>query len=95
DVSVIGTSDLPNLMFGIRIKGSEVDPFVESLVPILVPGASSPQPAQIAGKDVSVVTNVSTLSGTTLTWYVYPRNDVLWIISWTEPGLTEILQKLP
>jgi hypothetical protein len=77
------------------VRGTAVDPFVDSLVPILVPGASSPQPAQVAGKDVSVVTNVSTSSGTTLTWYVYPSSDVLWILGWTEPGLTEILQKLP
>ena len=29
------------------------------------------------------------------TTYMYPHNDVLWLVSATEPNLTEIFQKLP
>ena len=44
---------------------------------------------QIAGKDVTAVT-----IGEQVT-YVYPHNDILWVVNAADPDLTEIFQKLP
>ena len=64
----------------------------DAFLPVLTQGKTidSQATVQIAGKDVTSAT-----IGDQGTTYVYPHNDILWVVSATEPNLTEIFQKLP
>lgn len=73
----------------LRVRGADVSAFVGPF--LAMSGANgSPTPAQVAGKDVTVV---SLSNGTTP--HVYPKDDVIWLVSAEEPILTEVFQKLP
>jgi hypothetical protein len=48
----------------------------------------------ISGKDVTVVTPTADATGGDLQ-YVYPKDDVLWVVSAVEPALSEVFSKLP
>ena len=80
----------------IRVRGVEASGIEQQLMPLVLDGAADPQqtPMQVAGKDVIKVTNgpdgvdVSAI-------YFYTHDDVLWIITASDPELTEILQALP
>ena len=65
-------------LFAIRIAGGDATVFGPLLLATMDP-ESTQAPAQIAGKDVTAVT-----TGTTVQ-YVYPKNDVVWAVTATEP----------
>ena len=74
-----------------QVRGADMSALQATLLPILYtdqtidPGTAT----QVAGKNVT-----STSISGTLT-YLYPHNDILWVVTAVDPSLTEIFQKLP
>jgi hypothetical protein len=90
------TSSLLTIL-AFQVDGADMsgmlDPFVAAL------GEDGEAPAeqtavQIAGKDVTAVRQTADATDDQLQ-YVYPSGDVLWVVSATEPGLSEVFSKLP
>jgi hypothetical protein len=48
----------------------------------------------VGGKDVIVVRPTADSTDDQLQ-YIYPKDDVLWVVSAVEPALSEALSKLP
>jgi hypothetical protein len=83
-------------IFGVRVKGIDISVLQEQILPIFTTNMAEPQEgtAQIVGKTVTVITDGPD-SPEAQKLYAYPKNDVLWLVSATDPILTEIFQKLP
>lgn len=92
----------------VRLKGADIASVTDDLLPLLLTDIVDPQqtPTVIAGKDVIIVTDGPLASDSpdpsadpfdigTDRAYVYPKGEVLWFVTVTEPQLTEVFQKLP
>lgn len=96
DVSIALASGSSAGIFGVRVRGIDVAVLQEQILPIFTTNMAEPQEgtAQVAGKTVTVITDGPDSPEATKL-YAYPKNDVLWLVSATDPNLTEIFQKLP
>ena len=79
-----------------QVKGVDMASLTPVLIPLITNGVTpaSQTQAQIGGKDVTVI---KTTADTTVDeqQYLYPRNDILWVVQAIDPGLTEIFTGLP
>jgi hypothetical protein len=77
----------------IRIKGVDAATIESQLLPLLLSNITNPvqEPASVAGKNVTKVTDSATYTIT----YLYTHDDVIWDVQATDPDLTEIFQNLP
>ena len=71
----------------IRVAGADAAAFAEPLIEVVQGADLEMLPAQVAGKDVIHVPSILA--------YVYPSDDVAWIIQLEEPALTEVIAALP
>jgi len=80
-----------------RLKGADANAMLTALLPIFANSVESAQTSQVqvAGKTVTLVSNGSASASGQPASYLYPKNDVVWIVSATDPTLTEIIQNLP
>lgn len=86
-------------IYALRVKDADVSSLVGSMLPVFTSSMlrmNDPQQqmAQVAGKTVIVITEGPDSPGAQKL-YAYPMDDVLWLVSVTDPALTEIFQKLP
>lgn len=80
----------------VRVRGLDIDAFVDDLLPLLVTGLDDPQrtPGQVAGRDVTIVTDGPDGPDASRQ-YVYPKGEILWVVVAEEPALTELFDQLP
>jgi hypothetical protein len=80
----------------LQVKGVDMGSLSSVLIPLVLNGATpaSQTQAQISGKDVTVVKATAETTDAEAQ-YLYPRNDILWVVQAVDPGLTEIFSKLP
>jgi hypothetical protein len=92
DVSVLIAypADYSSVITAVRVKGGDAAAFTPPLIAALSTGTeTAPQPGQVAGKDVTVLTVSSQQQ------YAYPHGDTVWVVAAVEPALTEIFTALP
>ncbi len=92
DVSVLIAypADYSSVITAVRVKGGDAAAFTPPLLAALSTGTeTAPQPGQVAGKDVTVLTVSSQQQ------YAYPHGDTLWVVAAVEPALAEIFTALP
>lgn len=92
---VAGSMELV-IITAIRVEGADMAVMADALVPVLN-GDEPPAeqtPAQVSGKEVTVVRPTADATDDQLQ-YVYPRDDVLWVVAAAEPALSEVFSKLP
>jgi hypothetical protein len=82
------TADFSAFIYAIRIAGGDATKYLPILLASTEADAQQ-APGQVAGKNVTVLT---TSSGAQ---HVYPRNDVIWVVTAQEPALSEIFTALP
>jgi hypothetical protein len=82
------TADFSTFIYAFRIAGADATKYSSLLLAAMDPESRS-APGQVAGKDVTVVTADAG------TQYVYPRNDVIWVVTAAEPALSEVFAALP
>jgi len=79
----------------IQIDGVDIAPLADDLIAVLGDQAPASQtPGEVGGKTVTVVKPQADSADSDLQ-YVYPKGDILWIVSAVDPALTEVFQKLP
>jgi hypothetical protein len=74
-----------------QVKGTDISTLKSALLPILFEEQriSAETALQVGGKAVTV----ADVGGTQT--YLYPRGDILWVVTAVEPALTEIFASLP
>ena len=84
------------LISAFQVDGVQMSDLMDVLVPLVLNGETpaSQTQTQIGGKDVTVVKLAADTPDNELQ-YLYPRNDVLWLVKATDPGLTEVFTNLP
>jgi hypothetical protein len=82
----------------LQVHGADVSTILEAFVAV-INGDDSPMEqtqVEIAGKQVTAVRPAESEPGDDVdTQHVYASGDVLWVVTATEPDLTEVFQKLP
>jgi hypothetical protein len=86
-----GTDDGSVQIVALRVQGTDVRPFAQDLIAAFIEGpAPSMTPQGVAaGKDVSSITQ----DGQQV--YVYPKDDVLWLVVADGAALAETFARLP
>jgi hypothetical protein len=92
----------------LRLNGADISSLTDDLLPLLLSDIADPTQTStvIAGKTVIIVTDGPKATGSpdpsadpyavgSDLAYVYPKGEVLWLVTATEPELSEIFQKLP
>ncbi len=92
-------SSSPNgsgIMTAFQVKGIDMNGLSSVLIPLVLNGETpaSQVQTQISGKDVTVVKATAETTDADAT-YLYPKNDILWVVQAVDPSLTEIFSKLP
>ncbi len=79
-----------------QVKGVDMNSLSSVLIPLVLNGETpaSQTQTQISGKDVTVVKATAETTDAEAQ-YLYPKNDILWLVQAVDPGLTEIFSKLP
>ena len=77
-----------------RLKGGDANAVETALLPLLAAGGPAPQTSQVqvGGRTMSKVLGLAAVGGQDA--YLYPKNDVVWLVSATDPILTEIANQL-
>jgi hypothetical protein len=90
-----GTTNV-GVITALQIDGVDITELMPLLVPMLLNGAepTSQLTQQIGGKAVTVI-KVGDDPSSDPGQYLYPNNDILWVVQAAEPGLTEIFTDLP
>ncbi len=84
------------MITALQVQGADMTAMADALVSV-IDGDEPPAertPAQVSGKDVTVVRPTAESTDDQLQ-YVYPRDDVLWVVAAVEPALSEVFSKLP
>ena len=84
------------LVSAFQVTGVHMSDLMDVLVPLILDGQTpaSQTQAQIGGKDVTVIKLAADTPDNELR-YLYPKDDILWVVQATEPGLTEVFTNLP
>lgn len=84
------------LITAIRVMGGDAAAFADTFVSVFNDGAAPAEQTQtqLSGKDVTVVRPTTDSTDDQLQ-YVYPKDDVVWVVSAAEPALSEAFSKLP
>lgn len=90
-----GTSALV-MITALRVRGADMSAMVDAFVDALGEDGAPVErtTTQVSGKDVIVVRPTAGSTDDRLQ-YVRPSGDVLWMVSATEPALSEVFSKLP
>jgi len=84
------------MITAIQVQGADMTAMADAIVSALN-GEEPPAertPAQVSGKDVTIVRPTVESTDDQLQ-YVYPKGDVMWVVSAVEPALSEVFSKLP
>jgi hypothetical protein len=99
DMSFASANTPAGSIYAIRVAGTDAAALAPAWIPVMMSMVSDPQqsPVTVAGKSVIRVTSgPPTDDPNQGSNYVYPKDDVVWFItSAGEPGLSEIIGKLP
>lgn len=84
------------MISAIQVRGADISAVADALVQVLNDGEAPAEqtPAQVSGKDVTVLRPTAESTDDELQ-YVYPKDDVLWVVAAQEPALSEVFSKLP
>ncbi len=84
------------LISAFQVNGVQMSDLMDVLVPLVLDGQTpaSQTQKQIGGKDVTVIKAAADTPDSELQ-YLYPKDDVLWVVQAPEPGLTEVFTNLP
>jgi hypothetical protein len=82
------SADFKSIIYAIKVDGVDAAKYAPLLIATLEDDTQQAA-GQVAGKDVTVLTSPSGSQ------YLYPHNDVIWVVSAAEPGLSEIFNALP
>jgi hypothetical protein len=82
------SADFQSIIYAIKVEGVDAARYAPLLIATLEDDTEQ-APGQVSGKDVTVLTSPSGSQ------YLYPHNDVIWVVSAPEPGLSEIFTALP
>lgn len=89
------TSDLL-MIIALQVDGADMSAMADAFLSVLNDGEAPAEQTvtQIGGKDVTMVRPTADSTDDELQ-YAYPSGDVLWVVSATEPALSEVFSKLP
>jgi hypothetical protein len=84
------------LISALRVRGADMAAFEDAFISVFNDGQPPAEqtPAQIGGKDVTVIRQTAESTDDQLQ-YAYPRGDILWLVSAVEPALSEVFSRLP
>ena len=84
------------MVSALRVRGADMGAFADTFISVFNDGQPPAEqtPAQISGKDVTVIRPTAESTDDDLQ-YAYPKGDVLWLVSAVEPALSEVFSKLP
>jgi hypothetical protein len=84
------------LVSALRVRDADMAAFTDTFISVFNDGQPPAEqtPAQISGKDVTVIRPTAETTDDDLQ-YAYPKGDVLWLVSAVEPALSEVFSKLP
>lgn len=85
------------MITAIQVRGADMGAMADTFVSVLNGDGEPPAeqtPGQVSGKDVTIV-RPDTDSTDEELQYVYPKDDVLWVVAAVEPALSEVFSKLP
>lgn len=80
----------------LRVRGADVTTMADDFVSVIndEEAPAEQTTATIGGKEVTVVRPTAESTDDELQ-YVYPKDDVLWVVGAVEPALSEVFSKLP
>ena len=83
-------------IYAIKVAGADMTALADDFLAVFNDEAPPAEqtPSQVGGKDVIVVRPTADSTDDQLQ-YIYPKDDVLWVVSAVEPALSEALSKLP